>query len=321
MDPDEPYRGQVSRPHLDASVSALEELAGLVTTTGEADPSRTLRLRLGHLDHGGFLTHLLHGFPIPQIRPDGLISTGDGTAEVMYAIIINQTLEVQLRTALASVASYLARQAIIRRVLASDQDATNLDQLVADMDAQAELSLDDALRVHDWRAAAVDIRERAIAADVSLRVRFSSPLLDADEVRRRVPVMRHVYNQVAIAREAIDRVAAALSVGLTVGGDGASEAALTAAREILDVGEVRRYSAHVARDAFVCGNGFLEIQPPPASVRLLRPEDVEVGAGMRFQRCRPGNWDDEFDRRARPAPEGAGTRLAACLVCLSSNRS
>lgn len=282
MSPDEPYLRHVSRAHLETSATALSDLASIVTTPGDCDPDRTLRVRLGHLDHGGFLTHLLHGFAMTEVSPDGLIAGGDGTSEVLYAVILNQTLEVQLRTALASVSTYLARQDVLRHVRASDQDATNLDQVVAEMDAHAALSLDDALRVKDWRAAAADIRERAVAADFSLRVRFSSPLLDADEVRRRVPVMRHVYNEVSVVRDTIDRVAAALSVGLTVGGDGVPEAALAAVRDILDVGEVRRYSAHLARDAFVCGNGFLEFRPPPASLRVLRPETVEVRGETQF---------------------------------------
>ncbi len=278
----ETYLRRVSRAHLDNSIAALSELADRVTTVGDTVPADTLRIRLGHIDHGGFLSHLLHGFAMTQLSPDGLIAGPDGTNEVLYAVVLNQPLDVQLRTALASVASYLARQDVIGSVRAGDEDATNLDRVVAEMDARVAISLDDTLRLKDWRAAASELRERAAAADFALHVQFAAPLLSADEVRRRVPVMRHVYNRLPIARDTIDKVAAALSAGLTVAGDGVPEAALTAAREILDVGEVRRYTAHLARDAFVCGNGFLEILPAPRSLRLLRSETVEVRAENQF---------------------------------------
>jgi hypothetical protein len=48
------------------------------------------------------------------------------------------------------------------------------------------------------------------------------------------------------------------------------------------VGEVRRYSAHLARDAFVCGNGYHEMRQPPSVLRLLRPETVAVRADGQF---------------------------------------
>ena len=45
------------------------------------------------------------------------------------------------------------------------------------------------------------------------------------------------------------------------------------ARDILDIGDLRRYSAHLIRDLHVCGNGYL-LLPPPAGPRLLLAEDI-----------------------------------------------
>ena len=84
-----------------------------------------------------------------------------------------------------------------------------------------------------------------------------------------------MYNKSPLARDAVDRVAAALSQGLTVVGDNVPEAAMNIAREMLDVGQVRTFLAHLARDAFVCGNGYLDMRTPTTGLRLLRPEDVE----------------------------------------------
>jgi hypothetical protein len=133
----EPYLRRVSEAHVETSAAALSELSELISAPGSAPPDRTLGVRLGHLDHGGFLSHLLHGFAMTKVTPDGLATGGDdGANDVMYAVILNQTLEVQIRTALSSIASYLGRQDVIRHVRAREQGVSNIDIAVADIDAQ-----------------------------------------------------------------------------------------------------------------------------------------------------------------------------------------
>jgi hypothetical protein len=281
VNPSEPYLRQVSQKHLDASTAALTEFSTLVSTTiGRASDS--LRVRIGHLDHGAFLNHLVHGFAMLQASPDGLVAGGPGEHEVLYAIVVNQTLDTQMRTALACVASYLARHQLISSFRRNDDDVTGLDTAIVDLDAQVASSLDDTLRVNDWRSATLELRERAIAAGCPLRVRFAAPLMNAEDIKRRVPVVRRVYNEIPAARGAIDRVAAAISLSLTIAGDGVPQAALAAAHEMMDVGEVRRYVAHIVRDAFVCGNGFLEVRPPPSGLRMVRPETMDVRGSSEF---------------------------------------
>ena len=47
------------------------------------------------------------------------------------------------------------------------------------------------------------------------------------------------------------------------------------ARALLDVGQARPDPAHLARDAFVCGNGFLEFKPALSGMQLLQPDHTE----------------------------------------------
>jgi hypothetical protein len=74
------------------------------------------------------------------------------------------------------------------------------------------------------------------------------------------------------ARAAIDSVASILSQSLEIMGGGTYEIGARG-RTLLDVGAMRTYLAHLARDAFVCGNGYLSFgSAPDEDVRLLRPE-------------------------------------------------
>jgi len=114
-----------------------------------------------------------------EVNPQGILAGADDVDEVLVAVILNQTLDIQLRAALSSVASYLARHEVVGRVRAGELDATNLGRFVADVDRQIATMLDDTLRVKDWRAAAMELRERSLAADLSLRVQFGTPLLGA----------------------------------------------------------------------------------------------------------------------------------------------
>jgi hypothetical protein len=62
---------------------------------------------------------------------------------------------------------------------------------------------------------------------------------------------------------------------MTVGGG--SEQVAAFARDLLDVGSTRTYLAHLARDAFVCGNGYLSFGTvPDEDIRLLLPEEVTI---------------------------------------------
>ncbi len=100
--------------------------------------------------------------------------------------------------------------------------------------------------------------------------------MDAADLALRAPILRRVYNEMPEIRSAIDKVTTMLSQGLmTVGGG--SERVAAFVRDLLDVGSTRTYLAHVARDAFVCGNGYLSFGTvPDEDIRLLPPERVTI---------------------------------------------
>jgi hypothetical protein len=105
-----------------------------------------------------------------------------------------------------------------------------------------------------------------------LIVSYATSVFDDEQVRRRIPVLRHVYNVLPEARDAVDRVAATLSQTMHSRGGGTHEIGAYV-RRLLDVGAHRTFLAHVARDAFACGNGYLSFgSVPDEDLRLLPPE-------------------------------------------------
>lgn len=270
------YLRTVDPAHISSSAKALDELANLISAPAGIGHGQPQLVKFGSVDHGGFLNPMLYGFSMQYVSPEGEVG-GDGAdpGEVLYAVVINQKLDVQIRTALESVTNLLYRRELIKSVKATEGRLQDLLAAASRADRQTSAGLDDQFRGSDWRTVARQIRERAIAAGISLQVEFTSPLLTPSVVRDRAPALRRVYNEFPIARDAVDRVAAALSQGLTVAGDNVPEAAMHLAQELLDVGQVRTYLAHLARDAFVCGNGYLDMRMPAMGLRLLRPEDVE----------------------------------------------
>lgn len=270
----EPYLQHVSRAHVEASAAALAELAALASTGPSRKGAQLIRLRFGHLDHGGFLTNVRHGFAIMPVTPHGQLLGIEG--EILYAIVLNHTVDLQLRTTLSLIASLLARQDMVRAARVPGTDGLDLDITATSVDQRAAVALQDSLRVKNWRDAALEIQQRAAASGYQLDLQFASPLLSQEEISQRAPALRHVYNHLPLARDAVDRVAAMMSRGFVVRGEGVSAEALAASAALLDVGDIRHYTAHIMRDAFVCGNGYLAVPPPPNPLRLYRPEHVEV---------------------------------------------
>jgi hypothetical protein len=177
---------------------------------------------------------------------------------------------VQVETALTALAGLLARREVTDR--ARQGDMTRVDEAAATADEQSHRTVQDAIRSRGWQAAADALRERAIVAGRPFIVRYDRMVLPPEAVRRRVPILRHVYNAMPEARTAIDKVASLLSQPMQVMGGGTYEIGAHG-RTLLDVGAMRTYLAHLARDAFVCGNGYLSFgTAPDEDVRLLRPE-------------------------------------------------
>ncbi len=273
--------------HLEASVAALRLVADRVTAREIGPDAQAVHIRLAHMDHGAFLTTQLFGTNVlpftgttlpaelgPSPRPPAALLRDPYAATPQepftYVVVANHPVAVQVETALTSLAGLLSRREVIDR--ARQGDETRIDAAAATADEQAQRTVQDAIRGRSWQAAADALRERAIVAGLPFVVRYDRMVLAPEAVRRRVPVLRHVYNAMPEARAAIDKVATTLSQTMHVMGGGTYEIGAYA-RTLIDVGALRTYTAHLARDAFVCGNGYLSFgTAPDEDLRLLRPE-------------------------------------------------
>jgi SpoU rRNA methylase family enzyme len=274
-----------------ASIAALRELAEIVSVSPRTKEARPLYVKLAHYEHGAFLNPLLFGFPIvpttgetvsipqlPNRPPQGsvtrLIGPDVATEEMpsVHAIVANHPVGKQLEIALTLAATLVARQEIARQ--ARQSGVSDIDQLASRADNEVMRSVKDAIRTRGWRVTAASIRTRSIAASLPLVVRYSDEVMNQEELAARAPVLRRIYNEISPARAAVDRIATLLSQGMKTIGFG-SEATAAFGRDLLDLQLSRTYLAHVARDAFVCGNGYLSFgDMPDEDIRLLPPEHV-----------------------------------------------
>lgn len=58
------YVPEVTQEHLEASAIALNQLCNLATTASIEPEDFVLEVRVGHYDHGAFLTLTLNGFAL-----------------------------------------------------------------------------------------------------------------------------------------------------------------------------------------------------------------------------------------------------------------
>jgi hypothetical protein len=274
------YVPEVTQEHLEASAVSLNQLCNLATTAPIGPEDFVLEVRVGHYDHGAFLALALNGFALLDTTSDGRLMPVGGKSSVRYAIIVNRSVEDQISQTLTFLASLVARQSVTRRIRSGESSIDQIDRRVAEVDAQAAEALTDQLRTEHWREVAKAIAQRARAAGFGLRVKFENPLFDGDAIRRRVPVLRYVYNSVEPLRRSIDRNISGISRAFYLeGGSNIPAAEFARLRDLLDVGQMRRYLAHLLRDAFVCGNGYLAMDAAGGSrptLRLLPPESVKI---------------------------------------------
>src|SRR6266487_1603815 len=124
--------GTVTASHMAASASALTELARLTTADSRQRGARTLHVRLSHFEHGAALSLQLYGFAVlpaaeePVIRPPvpgmkdkppaaGLRPPEAASAEnpLIWAVVANHPVAVQIEHTLARLAALVARQELI----------------------------------------------------------------------------------------------------------------------------------------------------------------------------------------------------------------
>lgn len=283
--------------HISASMAVLAELASLVSTQSTDDASGQ-HVRLGLFDHGSCLNHLLFGFvihpslgrtiippPAPLLPPpqaEHLVQGPATTIEspLLYAVIANHPVEVQIQHTISFLARLVARRTITQNVV--NEVLPQIDSVGSQVDAKADREVADLLRSEGWKSAATAVRVRAEASGRPLAVRAGAPLLASEQVRLQIPIVRRVYNESTEVRHAIDILATLMSQGMmTVGGGSAATAGFV--RDQLDLGLNRTYMAHLVRDAYVCGNGYLAYGPvPDEDMRLLLPETVTISDDGNF---------------------------------------
>jgi len=274
------YLPIVTREHLDAASAAMRKIAALVSSVDHSGERSILRVRVGLVDHGAFLSLDLRSFAMMAVDPEGSLTDVAHSGEVVLAMVANKPISVQITTLLQFLATFLARQRLSSEVRAGASDIGDIDALALTADESATGQVQDDLRVGDWDQAARRIADRARNDGFALEVRFAEPLLDKAEIDLRVPLLRRVYNTQPAIRTAIDRVAG-VSQTLHLVGDDVPPEAFRQTQALVDIGSMQRFTAHVMRDAFVCGNGYLAFgQDAGSPMRLLRPEFVRhVGPG------------------------------------------
>jgi len=277
--------------HVQASERALRDLAEALTAE-LAPNTRPVYVRLTMVEHGAFLSTRLHGMNLLPATDDVVIGLTYGSLQrppavllrdpytatpdepFVYAVVANHPADVQVETVLSALAQMLARSQLVNA--AHKHGVTDLDRQAAEVDHQAQGAVQDTMRARGWPAVAEALRARSAAAGRPLIVRYDPIAFDESGLQRRVPVLRHVYNAMPEARVVIDKLAVVLSQTLTsIGGSSQQSAAFV--RQLLDVGEHRTYLAHLSRDAFVCGNGYLSFGTTrDEDLRLLRPESTTL---------------------------------------------
>ncbi|MEV5767172.1 hypothetical protein AB0L34_21785 [Micromonospora sp. NPDC052213] len=207
-----------------------------------------------------------------------------------YAIVVNTPVDLQVNVALTSLASLLSRREVVEKLLRTNA-FEGLDDDLQQSDQQARENISDTTRIHGWKIAARQLRDRSRMSGHPLRVTFEAPLFTQRDLAVRAPALRRVYNEMSIIRLAIDKVAALLSQGMTVVGSG-SDKVMRMSLDMLDLGDVRTYLAHLARDAYVCGNGFLAFgSPPETALRLIQPEKGQLDqTGAKVRTSEGSDW-------------------------------
>lgn len=288
--------------HISASMRALAEVASLVSTQSTED-AYGQHVRLSLFDHGSCLNQLLFGFavrlslgrtvtppPAPLLPPpqaEHLVQGPAATAEIplLYAVVANHPVEVQIQHTISFLARLVARRTMTQAVASGS--LPQIDSVGSQVDAEADREVTDLLRAEGWKSAAIAVRVRAEASGRPLVVRSGGALMTPDQIRLQIPIVRRVYNESAQARHAIDILATLMSQGMMMVGGGSAEIA-GFVRDQLDLGLNRTYLAHLVRDAYVCGNGYLAYGPvPDEDMRLLLPEAVTIREDGSFEEATP----------------------------------
>ena len=265
------------------SREALTGVASVIEAAVPRDqPLRELVVVLSHADHQGFLNTRLHNFNLYPVDGSGVGDPFEAGLPVRFVSVVNQPVAVQTEFVITALSTLVARQAKMASIRSGEAEVTDIDRIAAETDEIAHNQVVDVLR-HGWRAAAETVARQAVAAGFALRVRYEQAAVAArEDVARRMPALRRAYNNLPIARDAVDRFVSAIAPrGQVVAGPEVPEAVRAFAQQELGLGSLQQYLAEVLRDALVTGNGYLAFgRAAPVAIYALPPDTaVDLGDG------------------------------------------
>jgi hypothetical protein len=284
------FQVDVTDAHVDRTITAMEELAASVTMDAPGE-AMELSISLTSPQWMAGLPFQLYGFAIQDVDSHGAVGGDLDAVEIRYAILANQSVDLQREIAIAFFFQLLGRHDLVARALADRKLFNDLVDEASLTDEDRRKAASTELR-GNWREAVKSLQAEASAAGMRLRVRYQpDPFPTRDETIHRLPALRRAYNELPVARKAVDRAVAKLSTHSWYITGGGSEQARRLVREHLETMQMARYLSQAARDAFVCGNGYLVVSGQEQGMRVLRPEAVRIDAGRYFEETDHGETD------------------------------
>lgn len=281
FEPDNPrpvgFVDEVEGAHLQAIGEALSAVAAAaVNVTGTREPG--IRVRFSSVRYMPTLPFVLYSFHILSVDDEGNLSdeVAEGE-EITYAIVANHAVEVQREAAVLFLYELVFRQEILRNMRDGGSEDP-IDVAIAAAVRQARQEFRDRIYA-GWQHATCSIAQRAAASGLPLHVRYAVDVLPSRaDVVGRMPHLRAAYNEVDIAREAIDK-----QVSMIGGSDprvhapGISQAEEDMLQRNLTSLGMRQWISQTTRDALVCGNGYLvTADTAEPSMYALRPDTVQI---------------------------------------------
>jgi hypothetical protein len=270
---------QPTKDHLINSTATLRQLASVLSEANDfGSYSLDLQVELGHVNHQGLLAQNLFAFNLLPTDSDGALQDPiSSQLPIKFAIIVNQSVDVQLEASLRQISALVDRQVILKSLRRTKEDRgqiENLDEIMADSDAKTQNELVDVLR-HGWKAAAQLIARKAADAKIKLSVTHIETLLtDESDFRSRHVILRDAYNSYGQIKEAVDRFVSAIAPhGKIVSPSSVPDRLRIFLQQEYNLASFRYYIAQALRDALVFGNGYIVADDLESmSIHNLPPE-------------------------------------------------
>lgn len=296
--PSERFRGGDTRPIgfeaepsaslIRRTIGVLEEVAEAITMPGGG---RALNVCFTSVALMPGLPFQLYGFPLQEVDDAGRVVTDVAEHEIRYAFVANQPVDLQRESAISGLFQLLGRHDVVTKALTDQMPFSELPNRATVMDGESLKTASSELR-GNWRDAVKSLQAAAAASGVALRVRYQTdPFPRHQDVVRRYGALRRAYNEIAPAREAVDRASGMLGAApwqIVGGGD---EKMRLQVQERLESLQISRFIAQAFRDGYVCGDGYVNVSGRDVPVRALRPETIEVRDGRFIEHSPMGERD------------------------------